>query len=126
VKNFLRSPAQVFLRQGADSDLTQRNMKLRNLYYRAGEFALLLWTQRAHIRCYGQQDLQVFNVDSPMMSAHRLHHLDDDDHRLDGQVILASIQPAVMAYGNENAECYDVSKVWLPAIVLVGNSTSAA
>jgi hypothetical protein len=61
-----------------------------------------------------------------MMNAHQLHCLDDDDHRLDGKMVLASIQPAVLAYRNEDAECYDVSKIWVPAVVVVGNNTSAA
>lgn len=42
IENFLRSPAHVLLQPGADSDLIQRNLKLRHLYYRAGEFVLLL------------------------------------------------------------------------------------
>jgi hypothetical protein len=124
--NFMSSPARALLRQGAETDVMRRNMKLRDLYYRAGEIALLLWAQRAHIRCYGQQDLQVFDVDSPIMSAHRLHRLDDNDHRLDGKMVLASIQPAVLAFGNEDAEYYDVSKTWMPAVVLVGNNMGAA
>jgi hypothetical protein len=124
--NFITSPARALLRQGAETDVMRRNMKLRDLYYRAGEIALLLWAQRTHIRCYGQQDLQVFDVNSPMMSAHRLHRLDDDDHRLDGKMVLASIHPAVLAFGNEDAEDYDVSKTWMPAVVLVGNNMGAA
>jgi hypothetical protein len=53
------------------------------------------------------------------MSAHRLQQLDEDDERLDGNRILACIQPAVLAFGNESGENYDTSKLWANAVVLV-------
>jgi hypothetical protein len=53
------------------------------------------------------------------MSAHRLHQLDEDDDFLDGQRVLACMQPAVLAFGNESGENYDTSKVWASAVVLV-------
>ncbi|GFF73946.1 hypothetical protein IFM53868_01199 [Aspergillus udagawae] len=117
---FLRSPAQLLLRTIADdTSLRTRNAELQKLYHRAGKLALSLWAQRATIKCYGLSQLQKFSSSSPTMSAHRLHQLDEDDECLDGRKILACMQPAVLAFGNESGENYDTSKVWASAVVLV-------
>jgi hypothetical protein len=120
MNSFLRSPAHLLLRTIADeTSLRTRNAELQKLYDRAGKLALSLWAQRASIKCYGLSRLQTFNSSSPMMSAHRLHQLDEDDDFLDGQRVLACMQPAVLAFGNESGENYDTSKVWASAVVLV-------
>jgi hypothetical protein len=54
-----------------------------------------------------------------MMRAHRLHLLDEDDTRLDGKRILLCVQPAILAFGSENAEHYNQHKVWSPAVVVM-------
>lgn len=66
-----------------------------------------------------QRKLPEFHVSNPQMSAHRLHQLDEDDTQLDGKPILLFVQPAVLAYGNEDAENYDCSKVWARATVII-------
>lgn len=96
-----------------------RNAELRKLYHRAGKLALSLWAQRSSIKCYGLPQLQTFSSSSPMMSAHRLHQLDEDDESLDGRRVLACMQPAVLAFGNESGENYDTDKIWASAVVLV-------
>jgi hypothetical protein len=64
--------------------------------------------------------LPQFANESPVMTPHRLHHLDDDDENsLDGNKVLAVIQPVILAYGNEDAENYNKWKVWSKAVVLV-------
>ena len=40
-------------------------------------------------------------------------------HRLDEHKILAVIQPALVAHGNDDGENYDSQKVWSKALVLV-------
>lgn len=72
--------------------------------------------------CKSQGDLPIFNATSSVMSAHRLHKLDEDDTRLDGKKVLLVVQPAVLAFGDENGESYDQSKVWARANVLVDES----
>ncbi|GIJ91445.1 hypothetical protein Asppvi_010410 [Aspergillus pseudoviridinutans] len=117
---FLRSPAQLLLHTIADeSGLRTRSAELQKLYHRAGKLALSLWAQRASIKCYGLSQLQTFSSSSPMMSAHRLHQLDEDDECLDGRKVLACMQPAILAFGNESGENYETSKVWASAVVLV-------
>jgi hypothetical protein len=120
MKSFLRSPVQLLLRTIADeTNLRTRNSELQKLYHRAGKLALSLWAQRASIKCYGLSQLQTFSSSSPTMSAHRLHQLDEGDECLDGRRVLACMQPAVLAFGNENGENYDTSKIWASAVVLV-------
>ncbi|RHZ47430.1 uncharacterized protein CDV56_104014 [Aspergillus thermomutatus] len=122
VKAFLNSPAQLLLRAITDqTSLRMRNAELQKLYHGAGKLALSLWAQRASIRCHGLSQLQTFNSSSPTMSAHRLHQLDEDDECLDGRRVLACMQPAVLAFGNESGENYDTSKIWANAVVLVAD-----
>lgn len=92
---------------------------LRSLFLMASGISVQLWTQRTHIRVLWKQELGLFKVNSPLMSAHRLHRLDEDDPRLDGKGILVVIQPAVVAFGDSYGENYDTMKVWLKAIVIV-------
>lgn len=120
VEDFINGPAQIFLPEPENqAGVTRRSDDLHSLYHQAAELALSLWAQRTSIACYGQQHLHEFNSSSPFMTAHRLQHLDEDDTRLDGRKILMCIQPAVLAFGNEDGEDYDKSKVWAKAVVLL-------
>ncbi|KAH8689554.1 hypothetical protein BGW36DRAFT_308588 [Talaromyces proteolyticus] len=117
---FLTSPASLLLRQaskpGSGDKCTQ---DVQKLYHEVAEFALLLWTQRTFIKLYSQHELPKFYISNPKTEAHSLHHLDEDDTRLDGKDVLLFVQPAVVAFGNEDAENYDRSKIWAPATVMV-------
>jgi hypothetical protein len=92
---------------------------LQGLYRDAAELALALWTQRTFMRARGLGDLPKFHISDSRMSAHRLHRLDEDDKRLDGTDVVLLVQPAILAFGNEDAENYDCSKIWCPATVVV-------
>lgn len=50
-----------------------------------------------------------FAIASPIMVAHRLHHLDEEDRRLDGKQVLLVFRPVVLAFGTVNAEHYETS-----------------
>lgn len=117
---FLNSPARLLFRE--DTDQEKREQELQLLYHRAGDLSLSLWAQRSFMRCYDLKDLKVFSRDNAFMTAHRLHHLDEDDDRLNGKKVLAVTQPAIVAYGNEDAENYDRGKVWAKAVVLIDES----
>ncbi|PWY89236.1 hypothetical protein BO70DRAFT_418361 [Aspergillus heteromorphus CBS 117.55] len=120
VAAFLSGPAHVLLRQVKNNEEQQvRASDLHKLYSTAGTLALSLWTQRTYIVCRGVEPLQVFDSSDTEMTAHRFHHLDEDDNRLDGNPILVCVQPAVLAFGNENGEDYDKKKLWAKATVLV-------
>ncbi|KAM0091074.1 hypothetical protein ACP6JD_005518 [Aspergillus fumigatus] len=97
----------------------RRAQELQSLYDGAAQLALSLWTQRAFMTCRSLEELPPFTVSNPVMRAHRLHHLDEDDTRLDGKRILLCVQPAVLAFGSENAEHYNQHKIWSPAVVVV-------
>src|SRR5436189_3886796 len=90
----------------------KRRESLYSLFHTAGELSVRLWSQRTYLKCFGFAELGHFNVESPLMVAHRLQMVDDDDHRLDGRPIAAVIQPAIVAFGNENGENYESYKVW--------------
>jgi hypothetical protein len=114
---FLQGPVQSLLRQDVNQE--KRNSSVRQIYRLAGQLASSLWTRRAFMKPYGLQNLAGYANDSPVMTAHRLHHLDEDDKSLDGNKALAVIQPVILAHGNEEGENYDKWKVWSKAVVLV-------
>lgn len=93
---------------------------LADIYTFAGQLSLSVWTQRSILECPKfQPNIRFFNGHE-LMSAHAIHLLDDEeDTRLDGQPVIAIIQPAVLAFGNDNAEHYEQHKVWAEAIVLI-------
>ncbi|KAF7169280.1 hypothetical protein CNMCM5623_002076 [Aspergillus felis] len=120
VNRFLTSPARTLLRRVGNNDaVNQRARELRSLYDGAAQLALSLWTQRAFMTCQSLRELPRFTVSDPMMSAHRLHLLDEDDTRLDGKRIFLCVQPAILAFGSENAEHYNQYKIWSPAVVVM-------
>jgi hypothetical protein len=120
VTRFLTSPAHTLLRKVGNNEAGhQRAQELQLLYKGAAQLALSLWTQRAFMTCQSLRELPPFTVTNPMMRAHRLHLLDEDDTRLDGKRLLLCVQPAILAFGSENAEHYNQHKVWSPAIVVM-------
>ncbi|KAL4952076.1 hypothetical protein BDW69DRAFT_195934 [Aspergillus filifer] len=105
-----------------DEAAASRVKELQQLYEGAAQLALSLWTQRSLIVCRSLGDVPnapVFDVRNPVVRAHRLHKLDEDDHKLDGKKIVLFVQPAFLAFGSENAEHYDQYKVWASAVVVV-------
>ncbi|GFG16376.1 hypothetical protein IFM5058_07928 [Aspergillus udagawae] len=120
VTGFLASPARTLLRKVGNNDaVNQRAQELQSLYDEAAQLALSLWTQRAFMTCQSLRELPPFTVSNPVMRAHRLHRLDEDDTKLDGKEILLCVQPAILAFGTENAEHYNQHKVWSPAVVVL-------
>jgi hypothetical protein len=75
---------------------------LREILMNAAEIATALWTQPSYIDCLGLQEMQhrqtVFDVASPVMEAHRLSRVDPEDARHNGRKIIAVIQPALLAF----------------------------
>ncbi|EAW24743.1 uncharacterized protein NFIA_102270 [Aspergillus fischeri NRRL 181] len=120
VTRFLNSSARTLLRNVENHEAgNQRAQELQSLYDGAAQLALSLWTQRAFMTCQSLEELPPFTVSNPIMRAHRLHRLDEDDKRLDGKRILLCVQPAILAFGSENAEHYNQHKIWSPAVVVV-------
>ncbi|KAE8342567.1 hypothetical protein BDV24DRAFT_162458 [Aspergillus arachidicola] len=123
VTNFLGSSACTLLRSLDTDHAKKMNQELQSLYAAAAHLALSLWSQPTLMVCRNQQHLPDFAIASPMMIAHRLHHLDEEDSRLDGKQVLLVIRPVVLAFGTVNAEHYDLSKVWAPATVVINEKS---
>lgn len=122
-EKFLSGPVGCLLsRVGGGEQLAKKG--LADIYAFASQLSLSVWTQRSSIECLKlPQDIRFFHGNE-LMSAHAIHHLDDEeDTRLDGQPIIAMIQPAVLAFGNDDAEHYEQYKIWAEAIVLIDERT---
>ncbi|KAA8647811.1 hypothetical protein EYZ11_010429 [Aspergillus tanneri] len=118
--DFLNGPIQALFRPPKENlEIVRRNQELYNLYHDAGELALSLWRQRAFMKFHNLHGLQIFRTGNPAMAAHPLQQLDMDDERLDGKRVLLVVQPAIVAYGDEDAQNYDMCKVWAEGVVLV-------
>lgn len=110
----------------ATSDAKTRTTELYKIYSTAAELAQSLWTQRENQKIWNLKQRPVFESIKKSMAAHRLHHLDDGDKRLDGRKVLLCVQPAILAFGNSNAEEYHRPKVWAKAIMLVDETEDEA
>ncbi|OQE32199.1 hypothetical protein PENSTE_c001G02688 [Penicillium steckii] len=95
-----------------DFDLGSGEAELQNIGKKAVDLAQSLWTQREFLVIGIQKKFPVFKSSCIIMIAHRLHHLDDEDERLDGKKVLLCVQPAIIAKGNQDAEDYDKIKGW--------------
>ncbi|RAH43078.1 uncharacterized protein BO95DRAFT_369359 [Aspergillus brunneoviolaceus CBS 621.78] len=119
---FLDSSANALLeKSGGPLALYHRVNELENVLAGAAHLALSLWTQRTNMICYSLDQVDYFWNGDPIAEAHRLHHLDDDDGRLDGTDIVLFVQPALVAFGSVHGEHDDESKIWAAATVLVSD-----
>jgi myosin heavy subunit len=112
-KQFRESPARLLLQMlQTPEDRANRQRELREIFMKAAELATSLWTQKSYLRCEGLRELKdrTFRNGSPIMEAHRLHKLDDEDPRLDGRPISIVIQPTVLAIGNHEGEFMDPAR----------------
>lgn len=121
-EQFLSGPVRYLLGKPSGDEQSVKKV-LAGIYTCAGQLALSLWTQRSFLICLELQQIPRFFTGREEMSAHAIHQLDEEDTRLDGQPIIAIIQPAFLAFGNDNAEHYEQHKVWAEAIVLIDERT---
>ncbi|RAH64720.1 uncharacterized protein BO66DRAFT_463742 [Aspergillus aculeatinus CBS 121060] len=122
---FIQSATGALLKEPESRETLETRVKeLEVLLSEAADLALSLWTQRTDMGCYSLYELPQFCNGDPMVEAHRLHHLDDGDARLDCANNVLVVFPAVVAYGSVHGEHYDQSKVWAAATVLVNNQTA--
>ncbi|KAK2755734.1 hypothetical protein FQN54_005884 [Arachnomyces sp. PD_36] len=120
---FLRGPVGLLLRPNLTyEEGCMVTNQLTNIIFNAGENSMNLWMQRTNMVMFELRNCGKFNLNNPFMTAHRLHQLDDDDHRLDGKPIIAVIQPGVVAFGDNDGENYEKYKVWSKAVVMVYDS----
>lgn len=118
-EQFLSGPAGCLLDRSRGNEQSVKKA-LADIYSYAGHLSLSVWTQRSFLECPKLQQTSRFFNGNEVMNAHAFHRLDDEeDTRLDGQPIIAMVQPAVLAFGNDNAEHYEQHKVWAEAIVLI-------
>lgn len=111
---------RVFYRPADDQ---QRRKELYEIIRALGELFSSLWKQKANIVCWGLDHFQnePFTVASDLMSAHPAYRLDEGDSIFDGLPVQMVVQPAIVAYGNEEGKNYDLYKVWAKAVVWVGS-----
>lgn len=96
-----------------------RFSQLLAIVSKAGEIASQLWSQKVHLSCTQVDPSSVFSGNSKEMKAHPCMGLDEESHEFDGRQIDITIEPAIIAWGNERGENYDQCRIWVPATVWI-------
>lgn len=120
---FLNTEAQVLLRNLNEPESVERHDRLLAIIRDTGELFARLWTQKVWISTLDINEVKKerFNSQSKIMEPHVSYGLTGaDESRFDGRRVQAVIQPAIVAYGNENGTDYERHKVWAKAVVLLG------
>lgn len=116
---FLEGPARHLLHTVQEDATSDRVQRLENIFQAAGNLSCQLWTQRTYFECQGLQDLkdELLSIDSEILEMHPLVHLDEAPARLNERPITMVVNPLVKAWGTDEAEDYDQSRVWAKAVV---------
>ncbi|KAF7507830.1 hypothetical protein GJ744_009994 [Endocarpon pusillum] len=111
--------ARVIFRK---TDTVRRREELFGIIQGAGELFSSLWKQKTFIetRLSDHYRQKAFDITSDQIEAHPALHLEEGDAKMDGSPIEMVVQPAVLAWGNEEGEDYDKYKVWAKAVVWLG------
>jgi hypothetical protein len=86
----------------------------------AGFLAYNLWSQKTRMDCvrvFGSDN--VFHIKSTIMQPHASMLCDHDSHEYDGRPVQLCVEPALIAFGNEQRQDYDKYKIWMPATVWI-------
>lgn len=106
----------------SDSDAkAERAKALRHIFMDAASIATTLWTQRAFLHCHDIKQLSnmPFNIASPIMEAHPLNRVDDQDPKNNGRKIGIVTRPSLLACGEDTPEGYDMNAFRVLAKALV-------
>jgi hypothetical protein len=111
-------PLNHLLRETEDQGKT-RTDELEMIVRQVVLLCTKLGTQRTNFKLETSRRLleNEFRVSSDIMEAHRLHKLGYDDTRLDGSKIGIVVHPAICAWGDNDGENYDSSRVLSRAVV---------
>lgn len=126
VDQFDKGRSSCLYRPCTQSELFRRRTSLKNLLHDTGEYLTRLWSQKVYIEILDLAELRhnPFKIAAEEYEPHNRLKLDDEqnDTRLDGWPIQAVVQPAIVAYGNEQGEEYaKLRKIWSKAIVWVSS-----
>lgn len=119
MQGFLTGPAGRILRQRAEKDGIEARLKV--IFLKTANISVRVHSQLREWH-FGTQEtlLQTkFEIASPMMRAHNVHRLSDDDTRMDGTSVFMVLSPNVWVFGSSFGEDYhercDISRavVWL-------------
>ncbi|APA11419.1 hypothetical protein SS1G_11687 [Sclerotinia sclerotiorum 1980 UF-70] len=90
--------------------------KLHKVYRQAANLSYNLWTRRVHLKITTLEGLdKMFDDKDPKTILHTT--VTEDEDKLTGQDITILVHPLVEAYGTEQAEHFDRSRIWGPAEV---------
>ena len=119
VNDFEQSPARLLYRDCSGHACSNRRKQLLDIFCPTGEYFSRLWAQKAYIDVLDLTDLKKipYQNDSDLLEAHAVHNLENGDERMDGMPVQMVVEPAIIAWGNEQGENYDARKIWAKAVV---------
>ena len=128
MQHFESSDAKYLYRQCDEQDKSKRWEQLLEIFRSTGELTSKLWSQKVFISVLGAKELlkQPFKVSSKEFEAHASHKLEGGDTSLDGMSIQLVVEPAIVAWGNEQGESYDTRKVWSEGVVWLSHGATSS
>ena len=101
-----------------DVDSKKRESELFSIIQSVGKLSSTLWKQKVFISSFpGRHIGQPFQTTSNEPEQHPAQRVGEGDSQVDGRLIQMVVQPAILAFGNEDGKDYDHSKVWAKGIV---------
>ena len=119
VDTIIESKSVSYLLREAEEQSNTGRDELEKIVRQVVLLCTRLGTQRTKFKLEPSHRLleEEFRVASDIVEAHRLHILGYDDTRLDGSRIGIVVHPAIYAWGDNDGENYDSSRVLSRAVV---------
>ena len=121
---FLSSPARHLITSDPKTDFVS---KLKQIFNKAATVSYMLWTQRTEMRCHTLHDLNPFAFDpySARFIPDSLVRCEGQEERFNGRTVTVMVHPLLEAYGTDEAEDYNTSRVWAAGVVWFDNRDGA-
>ena len=100
------------------SNTYESDRELYEIMSYAGDLFSPLWKRKIYIEYSGMP----FYTGSQELEAHPTEHLIEGDTSKDGYPVRLVVQPAILAYGDEEGNHYDQVRIWAKAVVWLGGS----
>lgn len=116
---------EPLLKNVTEQEAIKRHDELVGICREAGNLAYKLWSQKTQMKLkmvFGRKSL--FHIRSEIMQPHASMLCDHDSHEYDGRIVELCVEPALLAFGNEQGQAYNEYKIWMSATVWIGEDVS--
>ena len=113
------------LKKVTNDEALKRHDELFDICKEVGALSYKLWSQKTRMECVFDFDSEtLFDIRSQLMHPHASMLCDHDSTEFNGRCSELCVEPAILAYGNEQGKNYDYYKIWMAATVWIGENSS--